>query len=81
MRWPKGPPHFALNPPSLFYFGLFFIIFFVCLFCFFVLFVCFAFLFCFFVFIGGLKVQVRWPKGPPHLALNPPSCFLFGFFL
>ena len=26
----------------------------------------------FFVFFGGLKGQVRWPKGPPHLALNPP---------
>ena len=29
---------------------------------------------------GGLKGQVRWPKGPPHLALNPPYFFgLFGF--
>ena len=35
------------------------------LFCFFLCFVCFVFLFC---FIGGFKGQVRWPKGPPHLA-------------
>ena len=45
------------------------------------------FLFCFcFCFFGGFKVQVRWPKGPPHSALNPPCldfclfafcCFLF----
>ena len=33
----------------------------------------------FFVFWGGFKGQVRWPKGPPHLALNPPY-FLFLFF-
>ena len=26
---------------------------------------------------GGFKGQVRWPKGPPHLALNPPYFFLF----
>ena len=26
---------------------------------------------CFFVSFGGFKGQVRWPKGPPHLALNP----------
>ena len=45
--------------------------------------------FCFFVFcfFGGFKGQVRWPKGPPHLALNPPYMFfifvlgVFGFFL
>ena len=24
-----------------------------------------------FFFGGGFKGQVRWPKGPPHLALNP----------
>ena len=23
-------------------------------------------------FLGGFKGQVRWPEGPPHLALNPP---------
>ena len=33
------------------------------------------FLFLFFVFLGGLKGQVRWPKGPPHLALNSPYFF------
>ena len=26
-------------------------------------------------FVGGFKGQVRWPKGPPHLALNPPYHF------
>ena len=32
------------------------------------------------VFFGGLKGHVRWPEGPPHLALNPPyfvCCFVF----
>ena len=45
-------------------------------------FVCFL-VFCF-VFLGGFKGQVRWPKGPPHLALNPPCLFflvlVFVFF-
>ena len=64
----------SLGPkPSLFLF----------LFLFFVL--CFVFFFCFFFFFGGFKGQVRWPKGPPHLALNPPYLFLlffcFVFFL
>ena len=45
-------------------------------------FVCFRFLFVF-VFWEGFKGQVRWPKGPPHLALNPPYfiCFVFCFCL
>ena len=30
---------------------------------------------CFLVFFGGFKGQVRWPFGPPHLALNPPYLF------
>ena len=34
----------------------------------------------FFCFFGGFKGQVRWPKGPPHLALNPPY-FLFYFYV
>ena len=56
--------------------GVFFCFFLVCLFCFF---------FCF-VFFGGFKGQVRWPEGPPHLALNPPYffvffCFFCGFFV
>ena len=42
-------------------------------FCFFVL--CFVFFVCF----GGFKGQVRWPKGPPHLALNPPYLFFLFF--
>ena len=46
-------------------------VFFVVLFLLFFLF----FLFFFFCFFWS---QVRWPKGPPHLALNPPY-FLFRF--
>ena len=47
----------------------------------FVFFFCFVFVFVFFLFflLGGFKGQVRWPEGPPHLALNPP--YLFDFFL
>ena len=64
----------SLGPkPSLFYLFLFFFVF-----------PLFCFLFCFFLFVffGGFKGQVRWPKGPPHLALNPPYfiCFLFFCF-
>ena len=48
------------------------------------LFVLVSFLmFCFFcMFFGRLKAQVRWPFGPPHLALNTPyfSGFVFCFF-
>ena len=49
-------------------------------------FFCFVFLrfcslFVFFVCFGGFKGQVRWPKGPPHLALNPPYLFFFFFVL
>ena len=39
-------------------------------------FCCFFVLVCFF---AGFKGHVRWPEGPPHLALNPP--YLFFFFL
>ena len=43
---------------------------------FFVFFVLSIFLFLFFfVVFGGFKGQVRWPEGPPHLALNPPYWF------
>ena len=38
-----------------------------------------CFCFCFCVFLGGFKGQVRWPEGPPHLALNPPYFVLFFF--
>ena len=49
-------------------------------------FLCFYFLLFFlFCFFGGFKGHVRWPEGPPHLALNPPYficfVFLFLFFL
>ena len=48
----------------------------------------FVLVFCFFCvccFFGGFKGQVRWPEGPPHLALNPPyfvfvCCSSFPFF-
>ena len=50
--------------------------------CCFVFFVSFFFwLFCFFVFFGGFKGHVRWPEGPPHLALNPPYFMCFVFFV
>ena len=55
---------------------LFFLLFLCsCFFCF-----CFCSCFCFLLFFGGFKGQVRWPKGPPHLALNPPYFFVFVFF-
>ena len=51
----------------------------------FVFFACFVFVWgggaCFFVFFGGFEGQVRWPKGPPHLALNPPYFFCVIFWL
>ena len=76
VRWPKGPPH--LGPkPLLIVLCLFFICFLCFLFFFCFLFWCFV-VFCFLFFLEGLKGQVRWPKGPPHLALNPPY-FLFLF--
>ena len=53
--------------------------------CFFLfVFVVFLFLFVFACFFGGFKGHVRWPEGPPHLALNPSYfiCFcLFSFVL
>ena len=57
-------------------------------FCFFLFgFFCFFWVFFLVFFVGGFKGQVRWPKGPPHLALNPPYfffcfcfCSLFCFF-
>ena len=42
--------------------------------------VCFFFLFLFCFCFGGFKGQVRWPKGPPHLALNPPYILFLCFF-
>ena len=50
-------------------------------------FIFFCFFCCFLFFFGGFKGQVRWPEGPPQLALNPPYLlfvfvvFLFLFFL
>ena len=59
----------SLGPkPSLF---VFFVVFALFLFC---------WVFLFFLF-GGFKGQVRWPEGPPHLALNPPYLFFFDCFL
>ena len=60
------------------YFCCFFLAsFFSCFF--FFSFVFFVSFFVFVFFFGGFKGQVRWPEGPPHLALNPPS-FFFCFF-
>ena len=61
---------------AVFLLGAFFFLFFC--FCFFLFFCLF---FCFCVFFGGFKGQVRWPEGPPHLALNPPCFFFFVFFV
>ena len=58
---------------------LFIIFLFVFLFLFFFVFFWFFFVFVV-LFFGGFKGQVRWPKGPPHLALNPPYFFWFCFF-
>ena len=59
--------------------GFLFFLFFVFLFGF-VLFL--FFLFFLVLFVGGFKGQVRWPKGPHHLALNPPYFFFcFCFFV
>ena len=35
--------------------------------------------FCFVCFFGGFTGQVRWPKRPPHLALNQTYLFIFVF--
>ena len=57
----------SLGPkPSLFFWFLFF----VC-----------CFFFFWFLFFFLFKGQVMWPKGPPHLALNPPYLFTFCFFV
>ena len=83
--------HFGFERFRCFLFLCLFL-FFLCCFCFcFVCFVlgfvvgccCFVFLFfcCFFVFLEGLKGQVRWPKGPPHLALNLLIFCLSFFFV
>ena len=68
VRW-GGPKGHLTWPQSLL---IFCFAFFGCLFWF----LCFLFLFLF----GGFKGQVRWLKGPPHLALNPPFLVLFCWF-
>ena len=40
---------------------------------------CVFFWFLLFSFFGGFKGQVRWPKGPPQLTLNPSLFVLFCF--
>ena len=43
-------------------------------------FLCLFFFFPFIFFFwggGGFKDQMKWPEGPPHLALNPPYILLF----
>ena len=69
----------ALFLVFLCFFTVSFFLFWFFVFVFFCFFFCFLFL-CFF-FFGGFKGQVRWPEGPPHLALNPPYfLFVFLFF-
>ena len=85
MRWPEGPPHLAPNPPYFFLFCFVLFCLFLCCFVCFCLFLCFCvfLFFCFSIvvfFVGGFKGQVRWPEGPPRLALNTPYCFL-GFLV
>ena len=77
----KPPPkkNWLITEKLIFgYFCSFFWLLFFLVFLFFLLFSLFFFCFC--VFFGGFKGQVRWPEGPPHLALNPPSFFFFCFF-
>ena len=81
---PKKKKIFTDNWKAHFWVFFVFSCFFFVLFFLFLFFVCFVFL-CFF---GGFKGHVRWPEGPPHLALNPPYlffvlflfCFFWGFF-
>ena len=64
----------------IFFVGFVSVFFVLFLFCFWIVFgVGSCFVFVFFIFWGGFKGQVRWPKGPPHLALNPPYVFVFLF--
>ena len=83
---PKKKKILTDNWKALFWVFLCFFYIFFLFFCFFVFcylfFVVFLFLFfVLFVLFGGFKGQMRWPKGPPHLALNPPYfCFCFCFF-
>ena len=75
VRWPKGPPYLALNPPYLFcfVFGLFF------WFSLLAVVSSFVFVFAFACFLlEGFKGQVRLPEGPPHLAIHPPQLFFWG---
>ena len=74
VRWGGPKGHLTWPSTLLIYF---FCVLFFCFFC---------FCFCFF---RGFKGQVRWPEGPPHLALNPPYwfflvcffvCFVFLYF-
>ena len=75
---PKKKKIFTDNWKAHFEYFLFFLVFLVF---FFFLGVLLFFLLCFF---WGFKGHVRWPEGPPHLALNPPYlffCFCFVFVL
>ena len=64
------------NWKALFWYFVFFFFFFSFFFFFFP-----VFFFSFLCFFGGFKGQVRWPEGPPHLALNPPYFFFVSFFV
>ena len=69
---PSQKPIFADNWQVFLYFGFVLVSSsFFSFWCLFYFDFCFCFSFCL-VFLRGFKGQVRWPKGPPHLALNPP---------
>ena len=67
VRWPKA---------SLFVLFCFWLVL-----CFVFFWVLFCLLFWHLFFWEGFQGQVRLPEGPPHLAINPPYLFLFGFGL
>ena len=73
---PKKRKFSLITEKLIFEYFLCFLVFFSFFF-FFCFFVCFVLFLCFF---GGFKGHVRWPEGPPHLALNHPYLFFVLFF-
>ena len=80
---PKRKKIFTDNWKAHFWVFFIFSCFFLSFFCSFFVFFWFVVFLCF--FLEGLRVMWGGPKGPPHLALNPPYlfcfvCFVFVFF-
>ena len=67
MRWPKGPPHLALNPPYFFVFVFF-------------VFVCFFFAFLSLFFLNRQKKPVSPPKKTFFVYFQCLPLFLFSRF-